>query len=150
VLFSGTVKTNIMYGSPHVEDEDILRAAEVSGVKEFVDSHPMGFDRSVGERGQALSGGQRQSIGMARAMLNDVPMYLYDEPTSGMDNTTETIVTQRLAEAVKDKTLILVTHKASLLSMVERLIVLDNGKIVADGPRDTVIEALQKGQLRVA
>lgn len=150
VLFSGTVKSNIMYGSPHVEDEDILRAATVSGVQEFVDSHPMGFDRPVGERGQALSGGQRQSVGMARAMLNDVPMYLYDEPTSGMDNTTETLVTQRLAEAVKDKTLILVTHKASLLSMVERLIVLDNGKIVADGPRDSVIEALQKGQLRVA
>lgn len=150
VLFSGTVKSNIMYGSPHVEDEDILRAAAVSGVQEFVDNHPMGFDRPVGERGQALSGGQRQSVGMARAMLNDVPMYLYDEPTSGMDNTTETLVTQRLAEAVKDKTLILVTHKASLLSMVERLIVLDNGKIVADGPRDSVIEALQKGQLRVA
>jgi ATP-binding cassette subfamily C protein LapB len=149
ILFSGTVKSNIMYGSPHVEDEDIIRAAEVSGVKEFVDSHPMGFDRAVGERGQALSGGQRQSVGMARAMLNRVPMYLYDEPTSGMDNTTETLVTQRLAEAVKDNTLILVTHKASLLSMVDRLIVLDNGKVVADGPRDSVIEALQKGQLRV-
>ncbi len=149
ILFSGTVKSNIMYGSPHVEDEDIIRAAEVSGVKEFVDSHPMGFDRAVGERGQALSGGQRQSVGMARAMLNRVPMYLYDEPTSGMDNTTETLVTQRLAEAVKGNTLILVTHKASLLSMVDRLIVLDNGKVVADGPRDSVIEALQKGQLRV-
>ena len=150
VLFSGTVKSNIMYGAPHVEDEQILRAAEVSGVKEFVDGHPLGFDRPVGERGQALSGGQKQSIGMARAMLNDVPMYLYDEPTSGMDNTTEMMVTQRVTEAVKDKTLLLVTHKASLLSMVSRLIVLDNGKIVADGPRDAVIEALQKGQLRVA
>ena len=150
VLFSGTVKTNIMYGSPHVEDESVLRAAEVSGVKEFVDGHPLGFDRPVGERGQALSGGQRQSVGMARAMLNDVPMYLFDEPTSGMNNTTETIVTQRLAKAVSNETLLLVTHKASLLSMVERLIVLDNGKIVADGPRDSVIEALQKGQLRVA
>lgn len=150
VLFAGTVKTNIMYGSPHVEDEDILRAAEVSGVKEFVDGHPLGFDRPVGERGQALSGGQRQSVGMARAMLNDVPVYLYDEPTSGMDNTTEAIVTARLGESVKDKTLLLVTHKASLLSMVDRLIVLDNGKIIADGPRGAVIEALQKGQLRVA
>lgn len=150
ILFSGTVKSNIMYGSPHVEDADIIRAAEVSGVKEFVDGHPMGFDRPVGERGQALSGGQRQSVGMARAMLNDVPMYLYDEPTSGMDNTTETIVMKRLAESVKNKTLLLVTHKASLLSMVDRLIVMDNGKIVADGPRDAVIDALQKGQLRVA
>lgn len=149
ILFSGTVKSNIMYGSSHVEDEDILRAAEVSGVKEFVDGHPLGFDRPVGERGQALSGGQRQSVGMARAMLNDVPIYLYDEPTSGMDNTTELMVTQRLQETVKDKTLLLVTHKASLLSMIDRLIVVDNGKIVADGPRDSVIEALQKGQLRV-
>ncbi len=150
VLFSGTVKTNIMYGSPHVEDENIINAADVSGVKEFVDGHPLGFDRPVGERGQALSGGQRQSVGMARAMLNDVPMYLFDEPTSGMDNTTESMVTSRLQESVKDKTLLLVTHKASLLTMVERLIVLDNGKIVADGPKDAVIEALQKGQLRVA
>lgn len=150
MLFSGTVKSNIMYGSPHVEDESILQAAEVSGVKEFVDGHPMGFDRSVGERGQALSGGQKQSIGMARAMLNEVPIYLFDEPTSGMDNTTEMMVTQRLTQAIGDKTLVLVTHKASLLAMVNRLIVLDKGKIVADGPRDAVIEALQKGQLRVA
>jgi ATP-binding cassette subfamily C protein LapB len=150
ILFSGSVKTNIMYGSPHVEDEDVLRAAEVAGVKEFVDNHPLGFDRPVGERGQALSGGQRQSVGMARAMLNDVPMYLYDEPTSGMDNTTETIVTQRLTECVKNKTLLLVTHKASLLAMVDRLIVLDNGKVIADGAKDSVIEALQKGQLRGA
>jgi ATP-binding cassette subfamily C protein LapB len=148
VLFSGTVKTNIMYGSPHVEDADVLRAAEVSGVKEFVDNHPLGFDRPVGERGQALSGGQRQSVGMARAMLNDVPMYLYDEPTSGMDNTTETIVSQRLTESVKNKTLLLVTHKASLLAMVDRLIVLDNGNVIADGTKESVIEALQKGQLR--
>ncbi|ODS24964.1 ABC transporter [Candidatus Endobugula sertula] len=149
-LFAGSVKSNIMYGSPHVEDEDILRASELSGVKEFVDHHPLGFDRAVGERGQALSGGQRQSVGMARAMLHDVPMYLYDEPTSGMDNTTETIVTGRLAQAVKGKTLILVTHKASLLAMVDRLIVLDSGKIIADGAKGPVLEALQKGQLRVS
>jgi len=150
VLFSGTIKTNITYGSSHASDEDILKAAHLSGVKEFVDNHPLGFDRSVGERGQALSGGQRQSIGMARAMLNDSPIYLYDEPTSGMDNTTEIAVVQRLSAELKDKTLLLVTHKSSLLAIVDRLIVLDGGKIVADGPKAAVLEALQKGQLRVS
>ena len=150
VLFSGSVKTNIMYGSPHVEDADIIRAAEVSGVKHFVDSHPLGFDRAVGERGQALSGGQRQSVGMARAMLNEVPIYLFDEPTSGMDNTTESHVKNRLVEVLTEKTLILVTHKTSLLSMINRVIVLDQGRVIADGPKEPVLEALKKGQLRVS
>lgn len=149
VLFSGTVKSNITYGAPHVGDESILRAADISSVRNFVDNHPAGFDRPVGERGQALSGGQRQSVGLARAVLNDVPIYLFDEPTSDMDNTTETAVNKQLGTLVQGKTLLLITHKASLLSMVERLIVLDNGKVVADGARDAVIEALQKGQVRV-
>ncbi len=150
ILFSGTVKTNIMYGSTHVDDQKIIDAAEVSGVNEFVNIHPLGFDRAVGERGQALSGGQKQSVGMARAMLHDVPIYLFDEPTSSMDNTTETKVIQQLAESTQGKTLVLATHKTSLLSIVDRLLVIDKGKIIADGPKALVLETLQKGALRGA
>jgi ATP-binding cassette subfamily C protein LapB len=150
ILFSGSIKSNIVYGAPHVDDADIIQAANLSGVKEFVDRHPLGFDRAVGERGQSLSGGQRQSIGIARALLNNPSMYILDEPTSGMDNSSETLIKENLKVSLKDKTLILVTHKTSLLSLVDRVIVLDGGKLVADGPKESVLDALKKGQLRVA
>lgn len=150
ILFAGSVKSNIIYGSHNVSDADIIRAADLSGVKEFVDRHPLGFDRQVGERGQSLSGGQRQSIGIARALLNQPSMCVMDEPTNGMDNSTESLVKENLANYLQDKTLILVTHKTSLLSLVDRVLVLDNGKLIADGPKEPVLDALKKGQLRVA
>ena len=150
VLFSGSIKANIVYGAAHTADEFIIKAAERSGVKEFVDRHPLGFDREVGERGQALSGGQRQSIGIARALLRDSPIILMDEPTSGMDNSSETLVKNNLQTFIADKTLVLITHKTSLLSLVDRLIVMDAGRVVADGPRDAVLDALKRGQLNVS
>ena len=150
VLFSGTVKSNIVYGVDHWDDAAVIRAAELSGVREFVDRHPLGFDRPVGERGQALSGGQRQSIGIARALMNQPSMYLFDEPTNGMDNSTEVLVKTHLTEAMAESTLVLVTHKTGLLSLVDRVIVLDNGRLVADGPKEPVLDALKKGQLRVS
>ena len=150
VLFAGSIKSNIVYGTSQVDDSDIIEAASLAGVKEFVDRHPLGFDRPVGERGQSLSGGQRQSIGIARALLSRPSMYILDEPTSGMDNSTETLIKDNLNSSLKDSTLILVTHKTSLLSLVDRVIVLDGGKLVADGPKDSVLDALKKGQLRVA
>ncbi len=149
-LFYGSIKDNIVFGAPHVEDEEILRAATIAGVTEFANTHPAGFDRSVGERGQALSGGQRQSVAVARALLNDPPLYLFDEPSSGMDNASEVQLKENLVAVTEGKTLILVTHKTALLTLVDRLLVLDRGKLVADGPRDSVLEALKKGQLRVA
>ncbi len=150
ILFSGSIKSNIVYGSPHIEDSEIIRVANASGVKEFVDRHPLGFDRPVGERGQALSGGQRQSIGIARSLLSNPSMCLMDEPTSGMDNSTESLIKENLTTALKGKTLVLVTHKTSLLSLVDRVIVLDGGKLIADGQKESVLDALKKGQLRVA
>lgn len=150
ILFSGSVKSNVVYGSPQSDDADVIRVANLSGVKEFVDRHPLGFDRQVGERGQALSGGQRQSIGIARALLNSPSMCLMDEPTNGMDNSTESLVKDNLLKALEGKTVILVTHKTSLLSLVDRVIVLDNGKLIADGDKEPVLDALKKGQLRVA
>jgi ATP-binding cassette, subfamily C, bacterial LapB len=150
VLFFGSVKDNIIYGSPHVEDSQIIRAAKISGVTEFVNNHPAGFDRMVGERGQSLSGGQRQSVAVARAVLNDPPIYLLDEPSTGMDSSTEALLKKNLTDICEGKTLVLVTHKTALLSLVDRVLVLDKGKLIADGPKEPVLEALRKGQLRVA
>lgn len=149
-LFFGSVKDNIAYGAPHSDDVRIVRAADIAGLTEFVNSHPLGFQRPVGERGEALSGGQRQSIAIARAVLADPPVYLLDEPTTAMDHSSEELVLTRLREVLAEKTLLLVTHKTSLLSLVDRVLVLDRGKLIADGPKESVLAALRKGQLRVA
>ena len=101
----------------------------------------------MGERGQLLSGGQRQAVLLARALLLDPPIMVLDEPTSAMDNSSEDTLRQRLHTWVAGKTLLLVTHRTSMLSLVDRLIVLDNGKIVADGPKEAVIDALRKGRV---
>ena len=148
-LFFGSVKDNIAYGTPHATDQQIVRAAEFSGVTGFVNKHPMGFQRPVGERGAFLSGGQRQSIGVARALIKDPSIYLLDEPSTGMDNSTEAKLKQNLMRVTQGKTLILVTHKTSLLDLVDRIIVLENGKLIADGSKESVLDALKKGQIRV-
>lgn len=147
VLFYGTVKENITYGAPFADDTAILRAAKISGVIDFVSRHPQGFDMPVGERGEKLSGGQRQAIAIARALILDPPILVLDEPTNMMDNRTEEMFKNQLLETSKDKTLILVTHKGSLLSLIDRLILMDGGKIIADGPRDLVLKALAEGKL---
>ena len=109
----------------------------------------MGFDMEVLEFGRGLSGGQRQCIVLARALLLDPPVLVLDEPTSNMDNRTEVRLKNSLSKVIQEKTLILITHRASLLEMVDRLVVIDNGAIVADGPKVAVIEALKKGQLNI-
>ncbi|MDN3639304.1 type I secretion system permease/ATPase [Simiduia curdlanivorans] len=149
-LFFGSVRENILYGNPMATDEDVIRAAQISGVSEFVNAHPNGLDRQVGERGSALSGGQRQSIAIARAVLNQPPIYILDEPSTAMDNSTEERLKRHLTQTCDGKTLIVVTHKTSLLTLVDRIIVLDQGRLIADGPKDSVLEALKKGQLRVS
>lgn len=148
-LFRGTVRNNVTMGTHDVDDMTILRAAELAGVDDFVKKHPLGFDMEIGELGRGLSGGQRQCIVIARALLLDPPVLVLDEPTSNMDNRTEVRLRKKLSEVIKDKTLILMTHRASLLEMVDRLIVIDNGAVVADGPKATVLEALRRGQLNI-
>lgn len=147
ILFYGSVKNNITFSAPFSDDNSILKAAKISGVTEFVARHPQGFDMPVGERGERLSGGQRQAVAIARAFILDPPILVLDEPTNMMDNRTESLFKERLREVYKNKTLILVTHKGSLLSLVDRLILLDNGKVVADGPRDLILKALAEGKL---
>nr|WP_231870768.1 type I secretion system permease/ATPase [Marinomonas aquimarina] len=149
-LFYGSIKDNISFGVPFVDDQAIVRAADLSGVSEFANLRAAGLDSIVGERGHHLSGGQRQSVAIARALLFDPSILILDEPTASMDNTTETRMRRRLAKIMQDKTLILITHKSSMLDLVDRLIVMDSGRIVADGPKEHVFEALRQGKLKVS
>jgi len=149
-LFSGTLRDNLVSGARYVEDSLMLQAAELAGVHEFARLHPQGYDMQVGERGQQLSGGQRQNVALARALLLNPPILLLDEPTSSMDNTGEERLKQRLVPFIATKTLLLVTHRISMLSLVDRVVVIDRGQIIADGPKNSVMEALKRGQISVA
>nr|WP_314876070.1 type I secretion system permease/ATPase [uncultured Pseudomonas sp.] len=149
-LLAGSLRDNLTLGARHVSDARMLEVAELTGVTELARQHPQGFDRPVGERGQLLSGGQRQAVLLARALLLEPPILILDEPTSHMDNSSEEQLRQRLLDWVPGKTVLLVTHRTSMLSLVDRLLVLDNGKIVADGPKDAVIDALRKGRIGAA
>ncbi len=146
-LFYGTLRDNISIGAPYADDATIVAAAEAGGLTEFVNRHPAGFDMMIGERGESLSGGQRQGVAIARAFLMDPPILLLDEPTSAMDFSSEQQFKERLKVAAGHKTVIIVTHRNSLLDLATRVIVVDDGKIVADGPRDQVIQALQSGRI---
>ncbi|OUT11568.1 type I secretion system permease/ATPase [Campylobacter concisus] len=142
VLFKGTVRENIVQKAPYVDDIQIIKAAKISGVDEYVNAHPLGFDMPVFERGDGISGGQRQSIAVARAFLLDSPIILLDEPTNSLDNTVENKLKINLKTNTANKTMLLVTHRTSMLDLVDRLIVMDNGKILLDGPRDEVLARL--------
>lgn len=149
MLFYGNVKTNIMMSAPYADDAAVLRAAEIAGVTDFVNRHPAGFDLEVGERGEGLSGGQRQAVAVARALLLDAPIVIMDEPSNAMDNNTEEAFKRKLEDWLGQRTLVLVTHRASLLTLVQRIIVIDGGRVVADGPKEQVLEALKHGQIPV-
>ena len=141
-LFRGSVKNNIIYKAPYVNDDQMLRASKLAGVDDFVKLHPKGYDMPVGERGDGLSGGQKQAIAIARAFLLDAPIVLLDEPTNSVDNVMEANIKKNLSKNIVGKTALLITHKNSILSLVERLIILDNGKLVIDGSRDEVLRKL--------
>lgn len=146
-LFYGTIRDNIAVSAPHADDEQVLSAARIGGIDEFINAHPKGFDMLVGERGETLSGGQKQGVGIARAMITNPSIVLLDEPTSAMDHSGEEAIKKRLMEASVGKTLMVITHRSSLFDLVDRIIVIDGGKIMADGPKDQVIEALRTGRV---
>ncbi|TXH77530.1 type I secretion system permease/ATPase, partial [Thauera aminoaromatica] len=147
ILFYGSLRENISIGAPYADDSAIVQAAEVAGLTQFVNRHPQGFDMLIGERGESLSGGQRQEVAIARAVLMDPPLLLLDEPTSAMDFSTEHQFKQRIRQYAAHKTMIIVTHRTSLIELADRIIVVDEGRIVADGPREQVIDALQSGKV---
>jgi ATP-binding cassette subfamily C protein LapB len=146
-MFYGSLRENLTIASPTADDSAVLRAAEVGGILEFVNNHPKGFDMTVGERGESLSGGQRQAVAIARATINDPPILLMDEPTGSMDHSSEEEIKQRLRTYAAGKTMIVITHRTSLLDLVDRIIVIDSGKVVADGPKAQVVEALRQGRI---
>jgi len=146
-LFYGSLRENITIAAPLAEDAQVLKAAEVAGILDFVNAHPQGFDLLVGERGESLSGGQRQGVALARAVIKDPPILLLDEPTASMDHSSEEEIKRRLGAFARHKTMIVITHRTSLLDLVERIIVVDGGRVVADGPKAQVVEALRQGRI---
>ena len=147
MLFYGSLRDNITMGAPLAQDADIVKAADIGGIVGLVNHHPLGFDMLVGERGESLSGGQRQGVAIARAVINDPPIMLLDEPTSSMDYSSEDDIKRRLTAFCANRTVILISHRTSLLDMVDRLIVMDGGRIVADGPKEQVMTALRQGRI---
>lgn len=147
-LFHGTIRDNIVMGAPYVDDVAVMRAAQLSGVDLFVRQSPHGFATVIFERGQNLSGGQRQAIALARALLFDPPILIFDEPCNSVDDVTLFHFLNNLKEYVKNKTLVLVTHKAVLLDLVDRLIVIENGKIALDGSKKDVVARLSGSNVK--
>lgn len=143
VLFYGNIRDNIALGDPSINDQLILRAAGLAGVLDFIGNNPAGFAAQVGEQGKALSGGQRQAVALARALVRDPEILILDEPTSNMDTDSEIRLQKRLQTVMQDRMLILITHRLSMLRLVNRLIVMENGRIKLDGPRDKVLETLR-------
>ncbi len=146
-LFYGSLRENLTLANPQVSDAALVRAVEIANLSEFVNRHPHGFDMMIGERGDSLSGGQRKSVALARAVINDPPILLMDEPTGSMDHSSEVAVRKQLETIVQGRTWLAVTHRNALLELVDRILVVDNGKLVADGPRDAVVQALQQGRI---
>jgi ATP-binding cassette subfamily C protein LapB len=149
-LFYGTMRNNLTIASPHADDATVLAAAHAGGIDDFINSHSKGFDLLVGERGETLSGGQKQGVGIARALISKPSIILLDEPTSAMDHSGEEAVKNRLKEASVGKTVVLISHRSGLFDLVNRIIVIDSGRVVADGPKEQVIEALRTGKIAKA
>ena len=141
-LFYGTLRDNIALGRPHADDAALLKAARMAGLAALIDAHPDGLQLPLGERGNGLSGGQRQAVANARAFLLEPEILLLDEPTSAMDHSAEQHMIAQLMDYCRDRTLILVTHKPAMLNLVSRIIVVDGGRVVMDGPREDVLQQL--------
>jgi ATP-binding cassette subfamily C protein LapB len=147
ILFHGSIKDNILFGTRQVTEYQMMRAAQLSGVSMFTDLGSEGLDLQVGEGGGNLSRGQRQSVALARAILNDPKVLLLDEPTASLDARAEQNFMRSMMQTTKDRSLILITHKMHLLELVDRIIVLDDGRLVADGDKDTILAKLKSGSL---
>lgn len=145
-LFYGSVRQNITMGHETAPERSVVRAAELAGVMEFLRESELGLDTPVGERGESLSGGQRQSVAIARALLYDPPVLVLDEPTASMDPASENRLKKRLEKLIEGRTTLLITHKGAMLTLVDKLILLDRGRVVDFGPKEEVIRRLQARQ----
>jgi ATP-binding cassette, subfamily C, bacterial LapB len=143
-LFYGKLRDNIALGKPHADDAEIIAAARLAGVEAFIAGHPLGYEMPIAEGGRSLSGGQKQAIGLARVLIRGPKVLFLDEPTAHFDVRSEADFIARLkALASRDMTIIVSTHRHSLLSLVDRLLLFDKGRLIADGPRDKVIAMIQ-------
>jgi ATP-binding cassette subfamily C protein LapB len=133
-LIAGTVRDNITLGSHAVSDEALVRAARLAGVEDFISQHPQGYALRLGERGEGLSGGQRQAVALARALVGEPPILVLDEPSSAMDQSAETKLVERLKTVLTGRTVLLITHKAGIMALAERVLVLEEGRAIYDGP----------------
>ena len=147
-LFMGTIKDNITIGEQYVADEELLSVSKVAGLDEFLGKHEAGFDLMVGERGEGLSGGERQSVTLARALISNPNILMLDEPTNSMDKQTEKAFIGKIEKIIDDKTLVIVTHKTSLLHLVDRVIIIENGQISFDGPKEEVFKSVGKKNVK--
>lgn len=146
-LFTGTLRENITLGRPSISDAQLIKAVERAGIADWVNRHPLGFDMPISERGDSVSGGQRKCIAVARALVTEPNILILDEPTGGTDQTTERMIIESLKEFIEGRTLVVITHRNSLLALVDRIVVIDRGKIVADGAKDAVVNALRQGKI---
>jgi len=144
VLMNDTIRANICAGAANIDEESFNRAVALSGVNNFTKNHPKGYNLNVGPRGEHLSGGERQAVGLARAILQNPNVLLLDEPTSAMDNSAEAELIKNLPQFLHDKTVLIATHRMQLLKLVDRIIWMENGQVVADGARDEVLSSLKK------
>lgn len=142
MLFSGSIRSNITLDDPTLDDDELIRVSRLSGTYEVVGALENGYDLKLADRGEGLSGGQRQGIAVARALAGRPQMLVMDEPTSAMDNQAEAQLVQRLDAELAGRTLLLITHRQALLRLVTRIIVINGGRVVADGPRDAVLKSL--------
>ena len=144
VLLSGSVRENIMLARDGIDDAEMIRAAQVSGTHQFIGRITNGYDLVLADRGEGLSDGQRQSISLARALVGRPQILIFDEPTSAMDTQSEAQLIDRLDAELKGRTFVLITHRPALVRLVERIVVIEGGKVINDGPRDAILQQLQR------
>jgi ATP-binding cassette, subfamily C, bacterial LapB len=142
VLLTGSVRENIVLGRPEVDDAELIRVAQISGTHQFMGQIANGYDLMLADRGEGLSGGQRQAIAIARMLAGKPAIAIMDEPSSAMDAQTEAGLITRLQSELQGRTLVLITHRPPLLQLVQRIILIDKGRVVADGPRDAVLKQI--------
>ncbi|MBT8008439.1 MAG: ATP-binding cassette domain-containing protein, partial [Gammaproteobacteria bacterium] len=140
-LMSGSIRENIALGVDAISDEAVLKAARIAGVEDFISQHPHGYSLQVGERGEGLSGGQRQAVSIARAIVAEPTIWLFDEPSSAMDQQAEVVLVNRLQEAIGERTFVTITHKSSMVALASKVVVIDQGRATYVGPPEKVLGA---------
>jgi ATP-binding cassette subfamily C protein LapB len=150
VLFRGSLRDNLLMAAPHVSDARLQHVLQLTGIQPWVAGHPQGLDMPLGEGGGALSGGQRQMVALARALLANCPVVLLDEPTSAFDAANEQRLLDKLQTELAGKTVVIATHRPGPLSLATRLVLLDSGQVLADGPKEAVLQAVQEGRVKRA